>query len=115
MLSNTRAEVDYNRGLIRFEAPPTDGADTEITATWKVDYKYKRPDFLIRQLLKHSGIQSELGITDEKSARFGIEQALISHPTNESFSSHGRPYRTREVAWCGGSSEKSVTALQSGR
>ena len=92
MLSNTRAEVDYNRGLIRFEAPPTDGADTEITATWKVDYKYKRPDFLIRQLLKHSGIQSELGITDEKAARFGIEQALVSHPSSESFSSHGRPY-----------------------
>ena len=92
MLSNTRAEVDYNRGLIRFEAPPTDGADTEITATWKVDYKYKRSDFLIRQLLKHSGIQSELGITDENAARFGIEQALISHPTDESFSSHGRPY-----------------------
>ena len=92
MLSNTRAEVDYNRGLIRFEAPPTDGADTEITATWKVDYKYKRPDFLIRQLLKHSGIQTELGITDEKAARFGIEQALVSHPSNESFSSHGRPY-----------------------
>ena len=92
MLSNTRAEIDYNRGLIRFEAPPTDGADTEITATWKVDYKYKRPDFLIRQLLKHSGIQSELGITDEKAARFGIEQALVSHPSSESFSSHGRPY-----------------------
>ena len=92
MLSNARAEVDYNRGLIRFEAPPTDGADTEITATWKVDYKYKRPDFLIRQLLKHSGIQSELGITDEKAARFGIEQALVSHPSSESFSSHGRPY-----------------------
>ena len=92
MLSNARAEVDYNRGLIRFEAPPTDGADTEITATWKVDYKYKRPDFLIRQLLKHSGIQSELGSTDEKVARFGIEQALVSHPSSESFSSHGRPY-----------------------
>ena len=87
-----RAEVDYNRGLIRFEAPPTDGADTEITATWKVDYQYKRPDFLIRQLLAHSGIQSELGITDEKAARFGIEQALVAHPTDESFSSHGRPY-----------------------
>ena len=52
MLSNTRAEIDYNRGLIRFEAPPTDGADTQITATWKVDYKYKRPDFLVRQLLR---------------------------------------------------------------
>ena len=91
-LSNTRAEIDYNRGLIRFEQPPTDGADTEITATWKLDFKYKRPDFLIRQLLKHSGLQSELGITDDKVARFGIEQALVSHPTDESFSSHGRPY-----------------------
>ena len=92
VLSNRNAEIDYGRGLIRFEAPPTDGADTEITATWKVGYQYKRPDFLIRSLLKHSGLQTELGITDDKAARFSIEQALISHPTNPSFSSHGRPY-----------------------
>ena len=92
VLSNRNAEVDYNRGLIRFEAPPDDEADTEITATWKVDHKYKRPDFLIRSLLRHSGIQTELGITDDKAARFGIEQALVSHPTDPHFSSHGRPY-----------------------
>lgn len=91
-LSNTRAEIDYNRGLIRFEAPPADGADTQITATWKIDYRYKRPDFLVRQLLKENGIQTELGISDDKAARFGIEQALVSHPTDRSFTSHGRPY-----------------------
>ena len=90
-LSNENAEIDYSRGLIRFEAPPTNGADTQITATWKVDYKYKRPDFLVRQLLKAGGTQSELGITDDEAARFGIDKALV-RGDSESFSSHGRPY-----------------------
>ena len=92
VLSNRNAEIDYARGLIRFELPPDDGADTEITATFKIDHRHKRPDYLIRELLKRAGIQSELGISDDRAARFGIEQALISHPTKESFSSHGRPY-----------------------
>ena len=61
MLSNQNAEIDYTRGLIRFEAPPDDGIDTQITATWKRDYRYKRPDFLTRQLLKNTGIQDTLG------------------------------------------------------
>lgn len=91
ILSNRNAEIDYKRGLIRFELPPEDGAATEITAEWKIDYRYKRPDYLIRQLLKHSGHQTRLGIADDKTARFAIEQSLISHPT-EVFSSHGRPY-----------------------
>ena len=92
MLSNRNAAIDYARGLIRFELPPAGGADTEITATFKIDHRHKRPDYLIRELLKQAGIQSELGITDDKAARFGIEGALISHPTSEHFSSHGRPY-----------------------
>ena len=70
MLSWKNAEIDYNRGLIRFEAPPPNGEATQITATWKVDYHYKRPDFLIRQLLKHNGIQDTLGITDDTAATF---------------------------------------------
>ena len=92
VLSNRNAAIDYARGLIRFELPPADGTDTQITATWKVDYRHKRPDYLIRELLKQSGLQAEIGITDDMAARFGIEQALISHPTSEHFSSHGRPY-----------------------
>ena len=85
VLSNTNAEIDYGRGLIRFEAPPDDGADTVITATWKRDYRYKRPDFLARQLLKNSGLQTEIGIADDTDARFGIEQALLRHPTDAVF------------------------------
>ena len=92
VLSNRNAEIDYQRGLIRFEAPPADGADTQITATWKRDYRYKRPDFLVRQVLKNTGIQNRIGITDEIDARFAIEQALIRHPSERVFSSHGRPY-----------------------
>ena len=92
MLSWKNAEIDYNRGLIRFEAPPPNGEASQITATWKVDYHYKRPDFLVRQLLKHNGIQDTLGITDDEAARFGIAQALVRHPTDKTFSSHGRPH-----------------------
>ena len=92
VLSNRNAAIDYARGLIRFELPPAGGADTQITATFKIGHRHKRPDYLIRELLKQAGIQSELGITDDQAARFGIEQALISHPTSEHFSSHGRPY-----------------------
>ena len=92
MLSNQNAEIDYTRGLIRFEASPDDGIDTQITATWKRDYRYKRPDFLTRQLLKNTGIQDTLQIPDDTSARFAIEQALLRHPTDPVFSSHGRPF-----------------------
>ena len=92
MLSNRNVEIDYSRGLIRFEAPPDDGIDTQITATWKRDYRYKRPDFLVRQTLKNTGVQDTVGITDDTNARFAIEQALLRRPTDAVFSSHGRPY-----------------------
>ena len=96
MLSNKNAEIDYARGLIRFEAPPNDAEATQIAATWKRDYRYKRPDFLVRQLLKNTGIQDTLQITDDTDARFAIEQALLRHPTDPVFSSHGRPFFQRE-------------------
>ena len=76
VLSNRNAEIDYRRGLIRFEAAPTDGKDTIIDATWRQDYVYKRPDFLIRSLLKNVGIDTRIGITDATDARFAIEGAL---------------------------------------
>ena len=65
VLSNRNAEIDYARGLIRFEAPPDDAEATQITATWKRDFRYKRPDFLIRQILKNTGVQDTLQITDD--------------------------------------------------
>ena len=74
VLSNRNAEVDYRRGLIRFEAAPTEGEDTIIDATWKQDYVYKRPDFLIRSLLENVGIDTRIGITDATDARFAIER-----------------------------------------
>ena len=91
-LSNRNAEIDYAQGVLRFEAAPADGEDTEIDATWKQAYQYKRPDFLARSLLSNAEIQDRIGITDAADARFAIEQALWSHGTDRSFSSHGRPY-----------------------
>ena len=90
VLSNRNAEVDYSRGIIRFEAAPTDGAETIIDATWKQDYVYKRPDFLIRSLLENAGINTLIGITDATDARFAIEGALVRHDTDRIFSTHGQ-------------------------
>lgn len=99
-LSNRNAEIDYDRSLIRFEAPPLDAASTEITVTWKVDYKYKRPDFLARQLVKSVGIQSDLGITDDMRARFAIDESLL-RVDERVFSTHGRPFPSQSgvVRW----------------
>ena len=96
VLSNRNAEVDYSRGLIRFEAAPTDGETTVIDATWKQDYVYKRPDFLIRSLLENVGIDTRIGITDATDARFGIDAALVRHDSDKIFSTHGRPYFEEE-------------------
>ena len=95
ILSNRNAEIDYARGLIRFEAAPDDGAETVIDATWKQDYRYRRPDALIRNLLENQSIHTKLGLNTENSA-FAIEQALVRHSTDPVFSSHGHPNFERE-------------------
>ena len=96
VLSNRNAEVDYSRGLIRFEAAPDDGETTVVDATWTQDYVYKRPDFLIRSLLENVGIDTRIGITDATDARFAIDAALIRHDSDRIFSTHGRPYFEEE-------------------
>ena len=100
ILSNKNAEIDYNRGLIRFEAPPDDGIDTVIVATWKKDYQYRRPDALIRELLVNAKLHTKLSLTPENAA-FAISPALVRHPTDSVFSSNGRPYFEKEgiVRW----------------
>ena len=95
VLSNRNAEIDYSRGLLRFEAPPIDGADTIINATWKQDFRHKRPDSLIRLLLENAGLHTKLGMSSENAA-FAIEQALMRHPEKGVFSSHGHPNFERE-------------------
>ena len=42
-LSDRNAEIDYARGLIRFETPPDDAEATQITATWKRDLPIQTP------------------------------------------------------------------------
>ena len=100
VLSNRNAEIDYSRGLIRFEAAPEDAENTVIDATWKQDYRYRRPDALIRELLENADIDTQLGLNSEDTA-FAIEQALVRDGANRVFSSNGRPYFQREgiVRW----------------
>ena len=91
VLSNRNAEIDYSRGLIRFEAPPLDGADTQITAQWLIALQSKRLDTLVRLTLENTGIMDRIGITPPALRGFSIEDASITVPSN-TFSSHGRPF-----------------------
>ena len=56
---------------------------------------------LCGEVLKNTGVQDTLQITDDTNARFAIEQALLRHPTDAVFSSHGRPYFNKHgiVRW----------------
>ena len=90
-LSSRRAEVDYQRGLLRFEAAPTDGADTTITAQWKIGLHYKRIDTLVRLVLDNTGIMDRVGITPTALRGFSLDQIPVTLES-ESFTSHGRPY-----------------------
>ena len=91
-MSNKNAEVKYDNNQVLFEAPPNAGAVANIIATWKTNYQYKRPDFLLWNLLKNSDLHNLLNISDDTVLRFGIKQALYRHPTDRIFSSHGRPF-----------------------
>ena len=90
-LSNRNAEIDYSRGLIRFEAPPLDGEDTQITAQWLIALQNKRPDTLVRLTLENTGVMDRIGITPPALRGFSIEGTSITVPSN-TFSSHGRPF-----------------------
>ena len=95
LLVNTRAEIDYTRGLIRFEAPPSTGANTKITLEWRIDYRYVRPDVLVRLLLEAAELHTRLGVTDASTIAYDIDRAEIETPL-PTFSSHGSPYFDRE-------------------
>ena len=90
-LSPRRAEVDYQRGLLRFEAPPLDGEGTTITAQWRIALQSKRLDTLVRLTLDNAGIMDRIGVTPESLRGFSIEKTPIIAQSN-AFSSHGRPF-----------------------
>ena len=90
-LSARRAEVDYQRGLLRFEAAPLDGEGTTITAQWRIALQSKRLDTLARLTLDNAGILERIGITPTSLRGFSIEKTPITAQSN-AFSSHGRPF-----------------------
>ena len=90
-LSPRRAEVDYQRGLLRFEAPPLDAEETIITAQWQIALKSKRLDTLARLTLDNIGILDRIGITPTSLRGFSIDKTPIIAQSNI-FSSHGRPF-----------------------
>ena len=90
VLSPTTASVDAENGIIKFEAAPAAAEATVIEATWKLNFRYNRPDRLLFELLKGSGVVSKQGLTDAQ-ARYAIEQSAIENDTPV-FSSHGRPF-----------------------
>ena len=77
-LTGTIAEVDYTRGIMRFGAPPPEGENAVIQASWKTVFRYIRPDTAAKK------------IVPTQALNFGVELARITL-TNPVFSSHGKP------------------------
>ena len=96
ILSDRKAEIDYEERFIRFEKAPEDGIDTRLKVIWKQSLQYKRPDSLLRLLLQNSGLEDKVGITDDDQIRFALDKSLIRLPEDPAFTSHGRPFFEKE-------------------
>ena len=92
-LSATTIEVDHAHGFIRFEAPPSAGAETRIQLTWKVPHQHRRADGLIRELIDTSPIPSRIGISDSRIRNRFIKHQRVQLSAPQ-FSSRGNPYFT---------------------
>ena len=81
--SYRRATVDYENGVLQLEAMPPDGNSSVIDATWNISHRYKRPDFLVREII---GTYLFRSLPD-----YAIESIIFESPT-DTYSSHGRPF-----------------------
>ena len=81
--SYRRATVDYQNNVLRLESMPPDGNSSIIDATWKISYRYKRPDFLVRRIMGDVLFQT---LPD-----YAIESIVFESPT-DTYSSNGRPF-----------------------
>ena len=81
--SYRRATIDYENNVLQLEAMPPDGNSSIIDATWKIDYRYKRPDFMVREIMNDFLYQT---LPD-----YAISPVILEKAT-KSFNTHGRPF-----------------------
>ena len=81
--SYQRATIDYENGVLQLEAMPPNGNSSVIDATWKIDYRYKRPDFMVREIMSDFLYQT---LPD-----YAISPVILEKAT-KSFNTHGRPF-----------------------
>ena len=87
-----KAVVDYENALLILQGEPPDGEDSVIDASWKISYRFKRPDFLIREIMKEKLFPS--------LPNYGVER--VGFEVSDSvFGTHGKPYfqETGIVRW----------------
>ena len=81
--SYQRATIDYENSVLQLEAMPPDGNSSVIDATWRISHRYKRPDFIVREIMGDVLFQT---LPD-----YAIE-SIIFDSTTDTFSSNGRPF-----------------------
>lgn len=81
--SYQRGVVDYANGYLILEGEPPDGNGSVINATWKVDHRFKRVDFIIREIMRQE-LFADL-------PQYAIDDIRFER-SDAAFGSHGRPY-----------------------
>ena len=84
------AGVEYNTGDLYLGGEPPDKSEARINVTYKSAFRYKTPEALIDEVLKHLDVYSGYS-TDEKNFARTFLQSPILENSRPQFSSHGRP------------------------
>lgn len=88
-----RVQIDYTTGQLIFEAAPPDGANSQISLRWKTDFRYLRPDTLVKKLLNNSLLSTRL---DSPHLTDFVKKSLVKGLAKKVASSHGRPNLSTE-------------------
>ena len=73
----------YKRQVLQLEAMPPDGNSSVIDASWRIAHRYKRPDFLVREVMGDVLFQN---LPD-----YAVE-SIVFEDESPVFSSNGRPF-----------------------
>ena len=84
------AGVQYNTGDLYLGGEPPDKSEARINVTYKSAYRYRTPEALIDEVLKHLDVYSGYSTDEKNFARTLLESPILEN-SRPQFSSHGRP------------------------
>ena len=84
------AGVQYNTGDLYLGGEPPDKSEARINVTYKSAYRYRTPEALIDEVLKHLDVYSVYEQPEKDFARTLLQSPILEN-SRPQFSSHGRP------------------------